>query len=240
MKVLLRSSFEWKTAKYCNNGFEVEGRRISTHRVLAIINDNAKNYVRCSCCGEVFRKGDRSFDEHREKSATAAPCIGCSNMYTSRCGDAIISIKQKKNGSFVRREKYAVRVLCDNTGREIMSDRTIQYCSKRQCATAHQEPINTIFQKYPGVFDDFITVSMLAAKLNREIMFKGEAMVVHINDHIKAHINCIGIVDYFTHTGYWCDMHYSHKYRKLFDDYYEEKSYINMQEDIETIEKLYQ
>ena len=161
-------------------------------------------------------------------------------MYISKCGNAIVSIKQKNDGSFVRHEKAAVIVLCDRTCMEIMNDRTIQRCCKRQCATAHQEPINTIFQKYPGVFDDFITVSMLAAKLNREIMFKGEAMAVYINDHIKAHINCLGIVDYFANTECWFDMYYSHKYRKLFGEYYEEVSYVNMQADIETIEKLYQ
>ena len=88
MKILLRNhngeQYVWKTAKYEGNYFRVDGANISPTNIVSVINDNRKNYIKCSSCGKVFRKGDPKFDKHKRESATPAACLGCMYLDLSR------------------------------------------------------------------------------------------------------------------------------------------------------------
>lgn len=231
MKILLREyngeKYVWETAKYRNGKFYVDGSDIAQTRVISIVNDNRKNYVQCSCCGEVFRRGDhRRFQEHKENAIYPETCFGCPHLSVGSVYKSNVKYTYNPDGTFCESLKREVELQCSQASgwsyAEITSDRAIRSCKKRQCANAVEIEIEDFFTQYPGVFDDIITIdALLDAGHNVKIPSRyddGYTIVYEDAYEIQAVINTIGIISSFNvfYQGDWVNIHYSKKYDKLF------------------------
>lgn len=230
MKILLREycseRYVWKTAKYKNGKFYVDEEPEPQCNIVSIVNDNRKNYIQCSCCGQVFRRGDRRFQMHKENASKPETCFGCSHLCES-----IIKITANKyivnpDGSFSQKIKRNIVLKCDRTGvwtySSINSERAINQCSKRQCKNATEMEIIDFFTRYPGAFDDIITVDRLLDEGYSVGVRDGMESTYDImweDDYtIGVLINRLGIIDrfYIWYGGEKYTVFYSKKYDELF------------------------
>lgn len=233
MKILLRAyngkRYTWETAKYNNGSFYVNGSEMSKCNIVSILNDNRKNYVQCSSCGQVFRRGDKKFEEHKAKAKSHEPCLGCTRLHIREAKTTNSKLIACPEGGFKETLTRNVVLECTNTGwfsyDSIMSDEAIQGCKKRQCENATEIEISDFFTKHPGAFDDIITIDTLLDN-GYDVGYnytssEYEYPMVDDEYSLYAVINNIGIVDrfYVSYCGESWEVYYSKKYDKLFYDY---------------------
>ena len=232
MKILLRehsnTQYVWKTAKYHNNSFHVGNIPIPQHQVVSIMNDNRKKYIHCSCCGEVFRKGDRRFEIHKENAIKPETCFSCPHLAHDNPTTIQKKYKINEDGAFDVIYKQRVGLVCTKcsmwSSYDINSERAIQKCSKRQCANATEVEIDDFFTQYPGAFDDIITIDRLlddGYDVGPSRRGNAEYDLIYNEEYeyyIGACINQIGIVDCFFvwYKGCIDYVYYSKKYDELF------------------------
>ena len=229
MKILLREhgdeQYVWVTAKYDGNKFIVDGRRIYEYQIVSIINDNRKNYVRCSSCGKIFPKKGKKFAKHQELASTVEPCLTCKRLRTTE-----FSTKRKyvinDNGTYTRKEETIVDLVCGQGLWEhyaCHSPKAIASCKLRQCGSAKGEEIHDTFIDYPGLFDDIITVDKILDNGHGGINWSDNYMTEYILNGdigLYAHVNRLSIIDRFLinrhdYCGYiW----YSKKYDLIFGE----------------------
>lgn len=240
MKILLRNYanqlYVWKTAKYNKGNFWVDGGKISKTEIVSIMNDNRKNYVQCSSCGQIFRRDDPKFEEHKKKAITPLTCMNCPHLECDGVSYEKRVVEMTKSGKFIEKYEREVTPLCGMTGgwwgthKSILSDDAISGCSKRQCGTATEIEIMDFFTKYPGAFDCIATIdSAFDNGYELYIPSSGsQSFDIEYSDDwtVGVYINSLGIVDrcYIWINGdkYW--LYYSKKYDEVFasteyDDY---------------------
>ena len=238
MKILLRnwgsSHYVWKTAKYNNGYFMVEGCKVKQCDIVSVMNDNRKNYVQCSSCGQVFRRNDPKFEEHKKKAITPLTCLTCPHLEADDCGYEKRVIEMTKKGEFIEKFERQIEPVCGKTGgwwgshSSILSDDAISGCKKRQCGNATELEIVDFFTEYPGAFDCIATIdSALDEGYNVYVTnANGESFDIKwdVDWTVGIYINHLGIIDrcYVWVNGdkYW--VYYSKKYNKLFyvDEHY--------------------
>ena len=233
MKILLRNygreQYVWKTAKYHNDAFYVNRDKIKQDNIVSIINDNRKNHIECSCCGQTFKKGSRKFQEHKENAAKIETCFGCPHMIVDYDKEIKRIYRRDKNGHFIQKSEDYVTLRCTKSGLweydKIESDEAINNCKKRQCGDATEIEINDFFINNPGAFDHIITVdTLLDARyyvgISREEYEFASYDIDDESDYaIGVCINRLGIVDSF-YVWYNGDKHfvyYSKKYNELYE-----------------------
>lgn len=232
MKILLReyqnTPYVWVTAKYNENNFIVDGNKINPCGIVSVINDNRKNYIKCSCCGQTFKKGSSKFQIHKENANKPHTCLTCPYLMTNN--ERIIASKytMDENGNATQILERSVRLVCSRYGYwenpRIDSEDAVSYCQKRQCANATEIEIEDFFTQYPGAFDEIITIDKLL-DIGYNITLRpnrGRECDIIIEDDytIGAYINRIGIVDYFY---IWFEeecyyVYYSKKYNEIYWD----------------------
>lgn len=232
MKILLREyngkRYVWETAKYNNYAFYVNGEQQHECNIVSVINDNRKNYIQCSCCGQTFRKGDRRFQLHKENAKNPTTCLSCPHMAAEK---AVVVGKKytiKPDWSCIEKLEREVRLVCTHTGwfsyDDISSSKAISGCKKRQCETATEIEIEDFFTRYRGAFDDIITIDRLIDEgYNARVGDRYDAkceFIIEDDYTIGAVINNIGIVDGFFvwFDGDRYDLYYSKRYNELFID----------------------
>lgn len=231
MKILLRDwmdeQYVWKTAKYNRGSFYVDGEAVRQTNIVSIINDNRKNYIQCSCCGQVFKKGDEKFLIHKANAVKPETCFGCVNMIVDNDYPIKDIFVAKTDGTFVRKTEQSVRLTCSRSGMwsydSIDSEDAIRRCKKRQCADATQATISDFFTQHPGVFDDIITIDTLLdngydVHINDRYTLSYEDVIFEEEYIIGVAINKLGIVDRWY---VWVDgdryiFFYSKKYDELY------------------------
>ena len=229
MKILLRNyasqQYVWKTAQYRNGIFFINTNKIKQNNIVSILNDNRKNRVECSCCGETFRKGDPSFHAHKENAIKPETCFNCPNMTFEYDEDIKRTLKRDKDGSFIQKSTDRVTLRCTRSGLwtydNILSQEAINNCVKRRCANATEIEISDFFTKNPGAFDDILTIdALLDYGYNVDVCDCDNYCDLDYEEEysIGACINKLGIVDCF-YVWYDGDRHYlyySKKYNELF------------------------
>lgn len=231
MKILLRKfdgeQYVWKKAKYNNQKFYVDGASVRQTDIVSIINDNRKNYIECSCCQQIFRRGDRRFQAHKENAIKPETCFGCQNCRAENKTMAKQKFEFDPYRGFIEKVEYDVHLVCTETGYYsyygIDSDVAIARCAKRQCANAVEIEIADFFTDYPGVFDDIITIDGLLdngynVSINGDLNVSEREIIITDDYTIGVCINKLGIVDRFY---VWVDgdvyyIYYSKRYNELF------------------------
>ena len=224
MKILLRSyngaEYVWCTAKYNGERFTVNGEEIYEYNIVSVINDNRKNYLKCSSCGKIFPKNGNKFEVHKANAASVKTCLDCRKLRTREVTGSKSKIVCNDDGTFTRKEEVGVQLYCRySTWTEfpINSDDAILHCRFRQCGDAHAKEIEDIFTLYPGLFDDIITVDRILDNGYVRIGFQDENVTEYVlneNLSINAYVNYMGIVDRFAIDG--TIAYYSKKYDELF------------------------
>ena len=230
MKILLRwhcgEQYVWRTATYDGHNFVADGELIYETQIVSILNDNRKNYVVCSSCGKMFPKNGNKFKAHQENASSVNLCLKCSRLRTRDSGKCDVKYVMRDDGTYVKKTKQIVDLYCHyslwNSFR-IDSDEALTTCKFRMCEYADAKEINDVFIKYPGLFDDIITVDKILDNGYEVISYAdGDTTEYCLNSeyHIYAEVNRLGIVDRFIvkhPIGYNYVLYYSKKYDMFFD-----------------------
>ena len=218
MEVLLRCNLKWKEAAYENSKWFVDGAMLNETEIIAVRDDNRNEYVVCTNCGEVFRKGSQELHDHTHQEWKPEMCFECGYL-SVRTGDTISKEYHKdENGNWVKNQSNNVSLMCANTPfyTHIESEAAIHSCKHMKCNEERLSEITDFFTENPGAFDDMITVDRLVEmKCRRE----GErSFKVRSKKTILAYIDDHNIVSHFYVTARRCQFYlvYSKKYDKLF------------------------
>ena len=230
MKVLLRNydgeQYVWKKAEMKSaTKFALEdGGEARQVDIVSISRDNRKKFVKCSACGDIIRNTPEAIKEHRDRASTSATCFGC--PYLRESGGKQLSAKYtlQEDGSYIVNTKKSTKLVCKISYRyyDINSPEAREYCRFKQCATAEMKAIEDVFTKYPGAFDDMITVDKVLDNgftereeydMRNEVHYKLKA-----RNNITAVVNKLNIVDKFVidYRSHRYNVIYSKKYNKLF------------------------
>lgn len=231
MKILLRNyngeQYVWKKAEVKDAAtFTLEdGGTANQTNIVSISRDNRKKFVRCSACGEIVRNTPEAIKKHTDRASTSATCFGC--PYLREGGGKQLSAKYtlQEDGSYIVNTKKSTKLVCKISYRyyDINSPEAREYCGFKQCATAEMKSIEDVFTKYPGVFDDMITVDkVLDNGFTERREYTSRSAVYYklkARNNITAVVNKLNIVDYFVidYRGHQISVMYSKKYNKLFD-----------------------
>lgn len=258
MKVLLRrwkdETYVWKTAKYAAEGFIVNGQVVAEVNIVSVMNDNRKNYVKCSACGAVIRNNEKAIEKHHRRTETVDSCLTC--PFVSCHTNSSVRRKHKfvrhSDGTYTKNTEEVVTLHCSGGWHThpIGSEEAKQECVFKGCKTSEMERIFDEFIAYPGLFDDIATVNAIGnvgCDLDKGYYNNGYwHYLLKIDvDGIYAAVNELGIIDHFViKEGYFGErnLYYSNKYDLLFSDsigFYE--SYTGLQRETlkANLKKLY-
>jgi hypothetical protein len=228
MKILLREhnggEYVWRTAKYNGKNFVVDGNEVLEFNIVSIINDNRKNYVRCSSCGKIFPKNGNKFELHQATAKNIQTCFGCKNLRYQEISHATDKIICNKDGTYTRRFETTCNLVCRRSAflsYNADSPEAIDACNLRQCHNGYGQDIHDIFTNYPGLFDDIITVDKIIANgyESRDINISNIEYNLSTELEIRAVVNNLGIVDRFvlySETEWGYGVWYSKRYNMLF------------------------
>ena len=231
MKILLRSDYKWHDATFDNQDklFNIDQNvcyhGIDETSIVSVKDDNRSDFVICSGCGEVVKNTKAAIKKHLELGKSSQTCFNCKKMRetsTTLIGDRKYVLNE--DGTYTVHEKRNSTLCCTNnsyySGPSIDSEQARQRCKYSHCSADSMKSYEDTFTKYPGLFDEVITIDALnkkkwkfEAKYHDSILFKATGSL-----RLYACINNYGIVDKFTYSyrnnDYDCV--YSKKYNKLF------------------------
>ena len=228
MKILLRDfddrQYIWCAAKYNGRKFVVDGSRVHESNIVSVLNDNRKNYLRCSSCGEIFPKNGKKFAKHQAEAKTINPCLKCRKMRATEMSAGTVKYVANGDGTYTRKNETIVNLHCHVhfwSAPLCESNEAIRDCVKRQCGDANGEEIHDTFTDYPGLFDDIITVDRIIDNGYEKINWSDNWATEYLIDSsigLLAHVNRLSIVDRFVVNTYeyGATIWYSKKYDKFF------------------------
>jgi hypothetical protein len=232
MKILLRKYdgkyYVWKDAIYKKDRFYVvddyHGHvEVNLWHIIAIKDDNRKDFVVCSRCGEMIKNDPASIEAHYAAREAQRNCFNCPSLKKSINKSLGANFAKNDDGTYNVNETYNAYLRC---GRQWYNSPTIdskeakKICTFYECRNGGVRPIEDIFTQYPGLFDKHVSVDVLNdKKFPYECMKTGYFEYdLKCRNTVKACVNEIGIVDHFIvkvrHHSYIT--FYSAKYDKLF------------------------
>lgn len=257
MKILLREyneeQYVWVTAKYNGQHFVVNGECIEEYHIVSVMNDNRKNYVACSSCGKLFPKKGNKFAKHKEMAHGINPCLECKKLRRSELRKTPTRLIPHKNGTYTQVYNVDVELRCQYSlwsSYDIDSPALIEMCKYRNCKDAHGMEVTDTFTKYPGIFDDIITVDKILDNGYEKMLYRES----YISEYrlsreleIDATVNSLGIVDRFLIDGisdYGDVVFYSKRYNMVFgcngNGRYVPYTHRRLQEITDYLAKLYE
>ena len=230
MKILLREynseDYVWVTAKHNGEYFLVNGEIIEEYKIVSVINDNRKNYIKCSSCGKVFPKNGKKFEQHKEAAKGITPCLTCRKLRATEVSGNKTRYVANEDGTYTRKLDTKVTLKCKKHFWEeydIDSEYAIASCKYRQCSNAYGMEITDTFTQYPGIFDDIITVDKILDHGYEHIGYYDRNLteyVLNTEIGVSAWVNNLGIVDKFTidsGEGWAYHVNYSKKYKEFYN-----------------------
>ena len=227
MKVLLRKFgnkyYVWKDAIYKNGHFRVDNMTIYDTDILAIKNDDRKDYVRCLNCGELVKNDPESIEAHFVEKEAKRDCFKCNSLRKYAYKNITADVVEDNYGNIVVHETYEAELKCGQAWcnlPSINSDAVKKICLHYRCRNTGVAPIDDIFMQYPDMFDKYITVDVLDENKfpyddYRVGFFEYD---LKCRNSVKACVNELGIVDHFVikYRNYMYVAYYSAKYDTLF------------------------
>lgn len=226
MKVLLRSDYAWHEAEWnlINHGFSLKGETntINETCIISVKDDDRDKYVTCSNCGKTIRNTPSAIKKHQQEHATYKTCLSCHYCRINNLQELDKKYKENDDGTFNISLKQNAKLCCGYAWRnyEINSEQARNSCRYKGCATAKMETEKDIFSKYPGIFDDILTVDVLAKNkwaLNYRYGNGSMDFKIPNNLNLYAEVSSCGFVDkfYYTRRNTRYDFMYSPKYAKI-------------------------
>ena len=231
MQILLRmygtTPYVWKQAKFNGIKFLVGGNGIEYTNIVAVENDNRKNYVICSACGEIVRNDPRKIAEHQKGNANWDKCQTCKHFYANLEDTISEKLIRNEDGTYIQKSVYKVRPQCQYDTfwdyRDIYTESAESHCKYCNCEWGVMQDIHDIFIDNPGVFDDIITVDRVldVGYRDREKANRYFYSYSLMSDFcIYAMVNKMNIVDHFIVRVNGCKykVFYSKRYDRLYYD----------------------
>ena len=231
MKILIRRlnahTMVWKKARVLDkNQFEidVDGKpeKVSVTNVISIYNDNRDKYLVCSSCGEIVRNTPKEIKRHLDKKISTDCCLDCGNFRIRNANTIKKSIHFENNRCISVTKQEGVPCCMSGYGyRNVLAEDGKSGCMYKGCGTETLHPIEDVFTKYKGVFDDLITVDKVidaGYKARRTDLYYDNyelkarnTIIVHVSrdTNIVTHFT----LEYHRETFY---LMYSKKYDKIF------------------------
>ena len=242
MEVLLRKFGEdyyvWKEANYSKGEFVfADGdSKINQTSIIAIRNDNRKDFVECAHCGETIHNDPESIEAHFAAQEAKRDCFHCGELSSSNISNIDAQYVKNDDGTYTRAATNKVNLYCGRYSWDrklIDSPAANMGCKYTQCRRKGVREISDIFVKYPDLFHKQATVDTLDEKNSTYDGCERRFFVYDLKCHnaVKAYVNLLGIIDHFTisfrtHT---MTVFYSAKYDKIFfknwDEYSENAPY---------------
>ena len=231
MKILLRTyngkEYVWKDAGYKKGILTIdEGVIISPNNIVSVIDDDRKQYVKCSACGKILAKDSPEVEEHKNRYKDTRTCMKCSSVRAQDVEVPLPHYESIGDNKYRKTIENIVRLKCSRTwynAPDIGTEAAHEICRYKACANATYEEITDIFREHPGVFDDIITIDKLLCvgyKSASEPITRGNLTGYRLNgrNKIYAMVNKSGIVDrFFIQYGRSAqEVFYSKKLDKLF------------------------
>ncbi len=228
MKVLLRSDYTWYEAKWdpIQNKFIIGNgtQAVDEINIVSVKDDNRNKYVRCKGCGETILNTPSAIKKHHELSKTSKTCLSC--KHCSRRNNETVSEKFTVNddGTYNITTKTNATLQCRNgyywEYANIDSPEARQRCKYASCESSGVETYKDIFSKYPGIFDDILTVDVLLKKKWEFCSRTGDGsstFKVPIKFNLYATVTPQGFIDtfYYTYRNSIFYFMYSPKYAKI-------------------------
>lgn len=228
MKILIKKynnqHYVWKDAQWEGGQYVVENEAcFHETEILDVKEDERVGFVQCGHCGELIKDDPESIEAHFAETEAKKDCLTCPSMviYTDKQNHNRTIVKNE-NGTYAVSETYDTYLGCraHYYTENIDSAAAKRNCVYAQCRRKGARQINDTFVKYPHLFDKQITVDVLNAN---KYPFEKHSNGYYIYDlkmrgTLKACVNVNGIVDHFILyvSGWAYEIHYSHKYNKLF------------------------
>lgn len=224
MKILVQDSsknFLWRDVIWKSKHFAlIEDDRITYREtdVFAIKDDNRNKIVVCSACGCEVPNTKTAIKAHQEMVHKANKCFEC--RYLKCINPKIISHKYSLNtdGTYTETNKRCVNLVCHKTWNdyEINSAEANHSCKYSACETAQFKAVEDFWTKYPGAFDDMITVDRIIDIGYKDVKKYDYYSIFDIKCRTKmrALVNNQGICFGFqiSHNRSYYDVCYSKKY----------------------------
>ena len=231
MEVLLRKYgdeyYVWKEANYSKGNFVfADGdSKINQTSIIAIKNDNRKDFVECAHCGEVIHNDPESIEAHFAAQEAKRDCLHCSELSYSNINNIGIQYVKNDDGTYTRTATDKVNLYCGRYSWDrspIDSPAADKKCKYTQCRRQGAREISDVFIKYPDLFDKQATVDTLNESNSVYEEYRNGFFIYDLKCHnaVKAYVNPLGIISHFTISFRTNTMKafYSAKYDKLFFD----------------------
>lgn len=223
-RVLLRKDYRWHNACWDEkkNRLTVAGSGVSQANIVSIENDPRVKYLVCKMCGSVIKNTKKAIEEHAQLGTSSKACLTCKSLYIKDEKDLKESFSKNEDGTYTQTRKAVCELTCGNAYRNpsIDSEDARAACRYRSCRAETIEPAEKFFTKYPGAFDDMVTVDAL--DMNKWIVScrNGDSVDFKFNGRYNIFVRTtnLGIIDRFM-CNYRSDHYevvYSKKYDKLF------------------------
>lgn len=227
MKILLRKwddkSYVWKDATYKNGKFICDELGVYEINILAVKDDNRKDYVTCNFCGELIKNDPESIEAHFKEKEAKRDCFKCQYLRASKHRIIKADYAQNNDGTYNATETFVATLKCGNiywNQPTIDSNDAKKICQFYKCRNHGVARIEDIFTQYPDPFGKQIAFDVLLEKKFEYDGFINGFFEYDLKSRntVKACVNDLGIVDHFivSHRGYKYKAYYSAKYDKLF------------------------
>ena len=242
MEALLRKYgdeyYVWKEVNYSKGAFIFAdgSSKINQINILAIKNDNRKDFVECAHCGEIIHNDPESIEAHFTAQEANRDCFHCNELSISKISSIDAQYVKNDDGTYTRTATDKVNLYCGKYSWDqnpLNSHGADKACKYTQCRRKGVREISDIFIKYPDLFDKQATVDTLNENNSIYEGYKKGFFVYDLKCHnaVKAHVNPLGIISHFTISFRTNTMKafYSAKYDKLlfvrWDGYLENAPY---------------
>lgn len=224
MRIFDRDTFTWLDAKFdpTTGYITVRGNEKRIADIIAIENDSRVKYVRCTKCGAYVRNTKKYLAEHAARGSNSKACLSCPRMRLANIQQSHTSFVKNEDGTYSKTEKAKCDLICGQTRNNYKIDSTEArgVCMYRQCSADTLKPIDDVFLKYPGLFDDMATVDDLGEK-NWKFGYnygKYSKFVYTGRYNLEVYVAKVGIINYFSwdYRNSTYNIMYSSKYDKLF------------------------
>lgn len=194
-------------------------RVIRENEILTVIDNEKCKKVVCSGCGEIIPNTKKAIENHRNAHKTYEGCMNCANLKFSSNDSGKVKYTLNEDGTFSRSLKDNGNLRCGRSysNYKITESRRSEVCKYAYCANAEFEELKTFFDKYPGAFNDMITIDAI-----KDFRYVSEGTYTRVElkarGSIYAYVNKKGIIEWFrVETRYDThDFYYSKKYDKFF------------------------
>lgn len=167
-------------------------------RIFAIKDDDRNKTVICSACGKEIPNTPAAIKAHQNLVNQPNKCFECARLKTMNPN--IISQKYVLNddGTYSETTKRTVTLRCNQswTYPDINSEEARSVCKYARCETATFKQIEDFWTRYPGAFDDFITIDRVI-DTGYKHMYKGHNYIefdLKGRANLSAYVNNQGIV----------------------------------------------